>query len=111
MKYILLAVLCLVLGYSASLFFPAKEIGLSDLQNEVNQFKGVTENKEESAEIPEPKLATYAANSFLVESDFVSVPGELSRWGFVLAFLWIPLLLIILSKPLSRFCLRPNRVT
>ena len=74
-KYILLAVLCLVLGYSAAWFFAAKEIGLGDLQNEVNHFKGVTENKEESAAIPEPKLATYAANSSLVESDFVSVPG------------------------------------
>ena len=82
MKYILLAVLCLVLGYSAALFFPAKEIGLADLQNEVNQFRGVTENKEESAEIPEPKLATYPANSFLVESDFVSVPGGTKPLGF-----------------------------
>lgn len=81
-KYILLAVLCLVLGYSAALFFPADTIGLGDLQNKVNQLKGVAENTEESATIAEPVLTTYAANSFLVESDFVSVPGGTKPLGF-----------------------------
>lgn len=82
MKFILLAIICLILGYGASLFFPAKEIGLSALQEEANKLKGVTAPAADKNVVSNPVSKTYPANSFLIESDFLSVPGTVKPLGF-----------------------------
>lgn len=82
MKYVLLAIVFLVLGYATSMFLPPTTVGLDGLQGEIDQYlapkpEGPTE---QTATIP--VTTTYAQDSFLTESDFLSVPGIVKPMGF-----------------------------
>ena len=84
MKYVLLAIVFLIIGYGASMLFSPADIGLTAVQKKVDALKTAR------AEVPSPATPTptiavavaYPKNSFLTESDFLSIPGTPKPLGF-----------------------------
>jgi hypothetical protein len=82
LKYVLLAIVFLVLGYAISMFLPLSTFGLDGLQGEIDQYLAPKPEDltEQTATIP--VTITYAQGSFLTESDFLSIPGIIKPLGF-----------------------------
>lgn len=82
MKYVLLAIVFLVLGYAISMFFPPATVGLDGLQGEIDQYLAPPTEEPAAQPVISTDVITYPQNSFLTESDFLSVPGTIKPLGF-----------------------------
>jgi hypothetical protein len=84
-KYALLALLFLGLGYTLGLFISPSDVGLSNIQTTATNLKqqligpAETDNIKVEVAVPAP---TYPEGSYLTESDLLSIPGTIKPLGF-----------------------------
>ena len=85
MKYALLAILFLGLGYILGLFISPSDMGMADIEKTAANLKqqligsAKTENASTDVTVPMP---TYTEGSYLTESDLLSIPGTIKPLGF-----------------------------
>ena len=64
------------------MFFPPAEIGLSEVQKQVDALKPAETKKSPPATAPTATTLAYPKDSFLTETDFLSIPGTPRPLGF-----------------------------
>ena len=85
MKYALLALFFLALGYGLGLFISPSDVGLPDIEETAANLKQHIVGSEEidstvtDVAVPSPQ---YPEGSYLTESDLLSIPGKTKPLGF-----------------------------
>lgn len=85
MKYALLALLFLVLGYTLGLFISPTDAGLPSVEKTITDIKQEFTGEKEPEQIKDavaiPDIV-YPPGSYLTESDLLSIPGTIKPLGF-----------------------------